>query len=58
MGRDAGKKAMKTGLLLAGLAAVLVWMRTGADNTRPPYAMAVGEDSDSWSFPDSDAGSE
>lgn len=46
MRREIGTKAMKTGLMVAGLAAVLLWMKVGGSAPRPAYAMAVGEDSE------------
>ncbi len=46
MRSDIGSKAMKTGLVAAGLAALLLWMKIRERAPRPSYAMTVGEDSD------------
>ncbi len=46
MRREIGGKAMKTGIMAAGLAGLLLWMKMRERAQRPSYAMAVGEDSD------------
>ncbi len=46
MRRELGVRAIETGLMVAGLAAVLLWMKASESAPRPTHAMAVGEDSD------------
>ncbi len=46
MRSEIGSKAMKTGIMAAGLAGLLLWMKIRESASRPSYAMAVGEDSD------------
>ncbi len=46
MRREIGGKAMKTGIMAAGLAGLLLWLKIRERAPRPSYAMTVGEDSD------------
>ncbi len=46
MRSEIGSKAMKTGIMAAGLAGLLLWMKIRERAARPSFAMAVGEDSD------------
>ncbi len=46
MQREIGSTAMKTGIMAAGLAGLLLWMKIRERARQPSFAMAVGEDSD------------
>ncbi len=46
MRSEIGSKAMKTVIMAAGLAGLLLLMKIRESASRPSFAMAVGEDSD------------